>query len=132
MVTRQALKNLLHYLQETNGEAHLYLNDYLATNGAPKVDAEYSARAWLARLAAQPPVVLSDPGRSSAPSAAAAAQASSTREVSPRDLVERVLATRLDVAAEIVAEMDKMGASNAAVLLATLSLTLSESPPLED
>ena len=32
MITIQALKNLLHFLQETNGEMHMYLHNYIHEN----------------------------------------------------------------------------------------------------
>ena len=98
------------------------------------MDDKYTARAWLAELAAQPLTRVSDPGRSSAPSAAALAQvgAAGEREVSPRDIVERVLALRLDIADEMADELGRAGVGNGEVLRATLARTLSEKPPLED
>ena len=32
MITIQALKNLLHFLQETNGEMHMYLHNHITEN----------------------------------------------------------------------------------------------------
>ncbi len=133
LLTRQAVRTLLHYASETNGEIHLFLNEYLADHPLT-VDAQNSAKAWLSELAAQPLARLSDPGRSSAPSAAGAAQTgeAGVREVSPRDVVERILALRLDVAAEVATDLGAVREANAQVLRATLARTVSEQPPLED
>jgi len=76
--------------------------------------------------------VLKDPGRSSAPSPAAAEQAFSTREVSPRDLVERVLAGRADVAAELAGDLARVQTANAAILRAALALTMGGAPTKEE
>lgn len=100
LITRQSVKILLHFLYETNGEAHLWLNEHLAAHGAPKVDAEGSATKWLAHLGSQPPATVSDPGRSSAPSPAAVEQATGVREVNPRDIMSRILQLRLELAKE--------------------------------
>lgn len=115
-----ARKTLLHYLQETNGEAHLFLTEYLSQNGPPAVDSGNTARDWLARLAAQPVAVMRDPNP--------ATPRTETREVSPRDLTERLLALRLDVAAEVASDLDRVPTANSAILLATLKLT----NPLEE
>ena len=128
------MRTLVHYCSETNGEMHLFLNGYLAEHPLV-VDSSYGARAWLAELAAQPLARVSDPGRSSAPSPAALAQASpdkNVREVSPRDVVERVLALRTDIAAEMAADLDAVREANASVLRAALARTLTDRPPLED
>ena len=101
LITRQSVKVLLHFLGETNGEAHLWLNEHLATHGPPKVDAEGSATRWLAHLGSQPLAKVSDPGRASAPSPAAVEQAlHGVREVSPRDILSRILQLRLELAKE--------------------------------
>ena len=131
LLTRQAVKNLLHYLQETNGEAHLWLTNYCATNGTPPVDSQNSARDWLARLAAQPVTVLQDPLRATMVKREDE-EAKYLREVSPRDIAERLLALRLDIANEVSVDFQKVSTANSAILLKTLSITLSESPPLED
>jgi hypothetical protein len=123
------LKSLLHYLHETNGEAHLWLNDYVSSVGPPNVDAERSAQAWLVDLAAMPLQTVTNPGRSSAPSLQALEAATSTREVSPRDLVERLLALRLDIAAESIDLLGgRPGITNAEVLRAALAKTTGSGP----
>ena len=132
LLTRQAVKTLLHYASETNGEVHLFLHTYIADVGAPKVDAEGSAARWLSDLAATPLQRLHNPGRSSIASPAAMEQALGEREVSPRDVVERILALRVDIAAELSADLEKVAVANGAILRATLARTLSEAPPLED
>jgi hypothetical protein len=131
LLTRQAVKNLLHYLQETNGEAHLWLTNYCAANGAPPVDSQNGAQAWLARLAAQPVVVLQDPLRAMTVKREDELP-EFLREVSPRDIAERLLALRLDIADEVRVSLEKVSTANSAILLKTLSITMSESPPLED
>jgi hypothetical protein len=136
LLTRQAVRTLLHYLSETNGEMHLFLNEYLAAHPLV-VDAQHSAREWLATLAAQPLTRVSDPGRASAPSAAALSAADpvkGVREVSPREVVERVLALRVDIASEMCADLEKTRDGNASVLRAALARTLATPapPPAEE
>ena len=132
LLTRQAVRTLVHYCSETNGEMHLFLNSYLAAKPLV-VDDRGSARAWLAELAAQPLTTVADPGRSSAPSPAAAEQVlNGLREVSPRDCAERILALRLDIADEFRVDLDKTAVANAEILRAALARTLSQPPPLED
>jgi len=124
------VRTLVAYAAETNGEVHLFLNEHLAKHPLV-VDANGSAKAWLAELAAQPLTQLADPGRSSAPSPAALAQATNgVREVSPRDVCERILALRLDIAAEFQADLDNTAVANAEVLRAALLRTLA--PPPQD
>jgi hypothetical protein len=96
------------------------------------VDAQNSAAGWLAALAAQPLTRVSDPGRASAPSAAAlnaADPVKGVREVSPRECVERILALRLDIAAEMCDDLERTRDANASVLRAALARTLATPPP---
>jgi hypothetical protein len=125
------VRTLVHYLSETNGEMHLFLNAYLSDHPFV-VDAQNSAAGWLAALAAQPLTRVSDPGRASAPSAAAlnaADPVKGVREVSPRECVERILALRLDIAAEMCDDLERTRDANASVLRAALARTLATPPP---
>ena len=133
ILTRQSVKILLHFLSETNGESHLWLNEYLSRVGPPKVDSDNSARVWLTEMGAQPPAKVSDPGRSSAPSPAGFEQAvHGVRDVNPRDLLTRLLALRLELAQELIGDLNKVQTANTDILRAVLARTLSEMPPLEE
>lgn len=132
LLTRQAVRTLVHYCSETNGEMHLFLNGYLAEHPLV-VDDKGTSRAWLAELAAQPLTTVAEPGRSSAPSPMALAQVTEgLREVSPRDCVERIMALRLDIADEFRVDLDRTAVTNAEILRAALARTLAQPPPLED
>lgn len=84
IVTRQAVKTVLNYLSETNGELHFFLHNYISENPLP-LAGDTDADAWLVSLASSPLTSVQDPRRSSIPSAAAAAAVTQgKREVSPR------------------------------------------------
>jgi hypothetical protein len=105
----------LNYLSETNGEQHLFLHNYVADNPLP-LAGEADADEWVARLATSPLTTVQDPRRSSVPSvAAAAAVLQGEREVSPRDVAERVLALRAHIAEEMREGLGRMGEANAGV-----------------
>ena len=115
LATRQALKTVLNYLSETNGEQHLWLHNYIADNALP-LGGDADADEWIARLASTPLTRVSDPRRSSVPSvAAAAAVLDGEREVSPRDVADRVLALRAHIALEMAEVLAGMDDANAAV-----------------
>ena len=84
MVTRQALKTLLNYLSETNGELHLWLHNYISDHPLP-LDGRVDADEWIVALSASPLTKVQDPARSSVVSPAALeAVLHGEREVSPR------------------------------------------------
>eukprot|EP00877_Chromochloris_zofingiensis_P002554 jgi/Chrzof1/1229/Cz01g45160.t1 len=98
VLTRQAIKTVLNYLSETNGELHYYLHNYVSEHPIP-LSADTDADEWLVALATTPytkfdqqpafslasSIKVQDPRRSSVPSAAAAAAVmQGGREVSPR------------------------------------------------
>lgn len=129
LLTRQAVKTLIYYATETNGELHLFLNEWLVQHPLV-VDAKGSHRAWLAELGSQPLTKVLDPGRSSSPSAAALEQVlKGEREVSPRDVLERILALRIDLAEEASVSLARTSIINGEVLRATLARTLQPKPP---
>lgn len=131
VATRQAVKTLLNYLSETNGEQHLWLHNYCADVGLP-LSADVDADEWIAKLASTPLTRVSDPRRSSVPSvAAAAAVMDGEREVSPRDVAERLLALRAHIAAEMAAELGRMGEANAQVKRRALEMSVSDFKPPE-
>ncbi len=71
---------------------------------------------WLAELAATPLTSVADPRRSSIPSAAAAAAVTDgVREVSPRDVAERIIALRSHVALEVQEDLELLPRDNDAV-----------------
>lgn len=113
LLSRQAVKTLLVYLSETCAEAHTFLAAWLAAKGTPPLDAAGGAAAWLSELAAQPLARVEDPVRPS-----------ESRAVSPRDVVERVLALRLELAREVALDLRATAATNASVLRAALERTL--------
>lgn len=84
ILTRQAVKTVLNYLSETNGELHYFLHNYVSENPIP-LSGDTDADAWLVALASSPLTSVQDPRRSSVASvAAAAAVTQGKREVSPR------------------------------------------------
>ncbi|KAG1660898.1 hypothetical protein FOA52_015940 [Chlamydomonas sp. UWO 241] len=128
IVTRQAIKTTLNYLSETNGELHFFLHNYVADNPL-SLDGRVDPDDWLAQLASSPLLRVSDPSRSSVPSAAAlAAVTAGEREVSLRDAVERIMGLREHIAAEMREELSQSGvrAANADVMRRALTKSTGE------
>ncbi|GBF98886.1 hypothetical protein Rsub_11524 [Raphidocelis subcapitata] len=129
IATRQAVKTLLNYLSETNGEQHLWLHNFVADHPLP-LSGETDADEWVARLATCPLTTVQDPRRSSVPTAvAAAAVLQGEREVSPRDVAERVLALRAHIAEEMSEGLGRMPEANAAVRRRALELSVVDFKP---
>lgn len=129
IATRQAVKTLLNYLSETNGEQHLWLHSYVAETPLP-LSGQTDADEWLARLATTPLTKVQDPRRSSVPSiAAATAVLNGEREVSPRDVAERIMSLRQHIASEMAEGLAGIGEANAAVRRRALELSVSEFKP---
>lgn len=123
LITIQALKNMLHYLQESNGEMHMFLHNYVHENPI-QLDEKHSMEDWLTRLAARPLTRVNDPRRSSVPGPAAEESAlRSGREVSPRDLVERILAARVHVAQELEGVGENLSVRNNLIFTNALATT---------
>ncbi len=123
LITIQALKNLLHYLQESNGEMHMFLHNYVHENPI-QLDEKHSMEDWLTRLAARPLTRVNDPRRSSVPGPAAEESAlRNGREVSPRDLVERILAARVHVAQELEGVGENLSVRNNLIFTNALATT---------
>ena len=123
LITIQALKNILHYLQESNGEMHMFLHNYVHENPI-QLDEKHSMEDWLTRLAARPLTRVNDPRRSSVPGPAAEESAlRNGREVSPRDLVERILAARVHVAQELEGVGENLSVRNNLIFTNALATT---------
>lgn len=121
LITIQALKNVLHYLQETNGEMHMFLHQYVTENPF-ELGADRTMDDWLTQLAAQPLVRVKDPRRSSIPGPAAEEAAlRGGREVSPRDLCERILAVRKSVGEELVGVVGELEVRNRSIFTRALT-----------
>ena len=87
------------------------------------------------QLASTPLTQVSDPSRSSIVSVASAEAATNgTREVSPRDIVERIMGLRDHIAQEMVEELGTIKSCNSNVLRQALSRTFTEVklPPTDD
>lgn len=126
LITRQAIKTCLNYLSETNGELHFFLHNYVAEHPLPLAP-ETDADAWLVALASSPLSEVQDPRRSSVPSAAAAAAAlQGKREVSPREVAERILGLREHISRELVEELGAMGEANIDVKRRALTNTVTD------
>jgi hypothetical protein len=52
--------------------------------------------------------------------------------VNPRELLTRLLALRLELAQELIGDLNKVQTANTDILRAVLARTLSEMPPLEE
>ena len=123
LITIQALKNMLHYLQESNGEMHMFLHNYVNENPI-QLDEKHSMEDWLTRLAARPLTRVKDPRMSSVPGPAAEESAlRNGREVSPRDLVERILAARVHVAQELEGVGENLSVRNNLIFTNALATT---------
>jgi len=126
IVTRQALKTCLNYLSETNGELHYFLHNYISDNPLsldPRVDPDE----WLVKLASTPLTTVSDPRRSSIVCPASVAAATrGEREVSPRDVAERIMGLRAHIAQEMADELQQVAADNSNVLRRSLQRTYTE------
>ena len=125
MITIQALKNLLHFLQETNGEMHMYLHNHITENPF-ELSETRSMEDWLTDLAAKPLTRVNDPRRSSVPGPAMDEEAlRKGREISPRDLVERILQARSNVAEELTRELSapRLAVKNNKIFTAALAST---------
>eukprot|EP00878_Enallax_costatus_P006853 GHUV01007181.1.p1 GENE.GHUV01007181.1~~GHUV01007181.1.p1 ORF type:complete len:247 (+),score=27.52 GHUV01007181.1:42-782(+) len=126
IVTRQAVKTVLNYLSETNGELHFFLHNYISENSLP-LAGDTDADEWLIALASSPLTSVQDPRRSSVASvAAAAAVTQGTREVSPRDVAERIMGLREHIAQEVMEELTKITQANTDVRRRALEKTVSE------
>jgi len=90
ILLRQTIKTILHFTGETNGELHRYLHTYIADNPL-KLDGVTDPDVWLSELAAAPLTKVQHPGRASFVSISAQEAATSERDVSPRDLAERII-----------------------------------------
>lgn len=124
LITIQALKNVLHYLQESNGEMHMFLHDYIHQNPF-NLSESASMDDWLVGLAAQPLRRVKDPRRSSVPGhAAEEAALRKGREVSPRDVVERIIQARTHVADELVGVRDQLSVKNSAIFTRALKTSV--------
>lgn len=127
LLTVQAVKTLLIYLQETNGESHLFLHEYLVNHPLPATDDEHGAEQWLADLACTPLTLVSDPRRSSVCGPAGEeTYLRGKREVSPRDIAERVLALRASLAVDFINELEKVPIRNSAILRRALTQSFAE------
>lgn len=130
LLTVQSVKTVLHYLQETNGELHLFLNNYIAENpffqtrknaaGQPKRE---SGEEWLIKLASSGLTTVTDVNRGSVPTIDDSQP--KTREVSPRDCAERILATRKDLGEDFVSFLEKVEVKNGSVLRNALERTFT-------
>jgi len=130
LLTVQSVKTVLHYLQETNGEMHLFLHNYLHDNplgatyrnsaGQPRRE---SGEEWLVKLASSGLTTVTDPMRGSVPTIEDSQP--KTREISPRDCVERILATRKDLSEDFVSFLEKVEMKNGSVLRNALERTFS-------
>lgn len=129
MLTLQAVKTLLVYLQETNGELHHYLHNFLVNNPFPGASDERTAEQLLADLACTPLTSVSDPRRSSVCGPAGEeAYLRGKREVSPRDIAERFVALRADLALDFIAELEKVPTSNQQIFRRALTQTIASEP----
>ena len=123
LITVQALKNVLHYLQESNGEMHMYLHNYISENPI-QLSEQRSMEDWLTGLASRPLTRVNDPRRSSVPGPAAEEAAlRGGREISPRDLVERICAARVHVAKELGGVSEKLSVRNNSIFTNALAAT---------
>jgi hypothetical protein len=130
LLTVQSVKTVLHYLQETNGEMHMFLHNYLHDNpmgqtyrnsaGQPRRE---SGEEWLVKLASSGLTTVTDPMRGSVPTLEDSQP--KTREISPRDCVERILATRKDLSEDFVSFLEKVEMKNGSVLRNALERTFS-------
>lgn len=126
LVTRQAIKTVLNYLSETNGELHFFLHNYISDNPLP-LGGTVDPDEWLVALASTPLSKVKDPRRSSVASAAShAAATAGEREVSPREVAERILGLRQHIATEVMEELGGMGQANAGVTRRALEKTIGE------
>ncbi|GMH39147.1 hypothetical protein BSKO_07045 [Bryopsis sp. KO-2023] len=125
LITRQAVKTCLKYLEETNGQLHYFLHCYVAANPLP-ISADVSSEDWLTKLAASPWTTITHPGRTSNVSPAAlAAAVEGEREVSPRDVAERIMKLRLHLAKEMAEDLDGLPMDNDLVLRRALEMTIA-------
>jgi len=130
LLTVQSVKTVLHYLQETNGEMLLFLNNYIAEHpfgqtrknaaGQPKRE---SGEEWLIKLASSGLTTVTDVNRGSVPTIDDSQP--KTREVSPRDCAERILATRKDLGEDFVSFLEKVEVKNGSVLRNALERTFT-------
>lgn len=126
LVTRQAIKTVLNYLSETNGELHYFLHNYVAEHPLP-LAAETDADEWLVALASSPLSEVVDPRRSSVASVAAAAAAlQGKREVSPREVADRILGVREHISKELLEELALIPDANTDIKRRALSKTVTE------
>ena len=130
LITVQAIKNTLHYLQETNGEMHMYLHAYVVEHPIAR---ETDMDAWLSELASTPLTRVVDPRRSSVPGPKEEEDAlRKGRKVSPRDVCERIMACRVEVAKELAGVTDGLGVRNSSVLRKALEATFREYDDVTD
>uniref|UniRef100_A0A383VAX8 Uncharacterized protein n=1 Tax=Tetradesmus obliquus TaxID=3088 RepID=A0A383VAX8_TETOB len=126
LLTRQAVKTVLNYLSETNGELHFFLHNYLSEHPLP-LAGETDADAWLVELASSPYTTVSDPRRSSVPTVAAqAAVMQGERAVSPRDVADRIMGLREHIAQEMQEELGAIHGANSDVNRRALEKTMTD------
>lgn len=129
LITIQAIKNTLHYLQETNGEMHMYLHAYVAEHPIANEDMDE----WLSALASTPLTRVVDPRRSSVPGPKEEEDAlRKGRKVSPRDVCERIMACRVEVAKELAGVSNQLSVRNSSVLRKALEATFREYDDVTD
>ena len=129
LITIQAIKNTLHYLQETNGEMHMYLHAYVAEHPIANEDMDE----WLSALASTPLTRVVDPRRSSVPGPKEEEDAlRKGRKVSPRDVCERIMACRVEVAKELAGVSSQLSVRNSSVLRKALEATFREYDDVTD
>lgn len=126
LLTRQAVKTTLNYLSETNGELHYFLHNYISAH--PLImDGSLDPDNWLVELAAAPWQMVQDPRRSSVVSPASAAAAlQGEREVSPREVAERIMRLREHIAQEMIEDLNRISHDNTGVLKRTLNKTFMQ------
>ncbi|WIA12739.1 hypothetical protein OEZ85_006377 [Tetradesmus obliquus] len=126
LLTRQAVKTVLNYLSETNGELHFFLHNYLSEHPLP-LAGETDADAWLVELASSPYTTVSDPRRSSVPTVAAKAVVmQGERAVSPRDVADRIMGLREHIAQEMQEELGAIHGANSDVNRRALEKTMTD------
>ena len=101
----------------------MFLHNYVNENPI-QLDEKHSMEDWLTRLAARPLTRVNDPRRASVPGPAAEESAlRNGREVSPRDLVERILAARVHVAQELEGVGENLSVRNNLIFTNALATT---------
>ncbi len=130
LLTVQSVKTVLHYLQETNGEMHFYLNNYIYENPFGKTyknsagqPTRESGEERLINLASSGLTTVTNPMRGSVPTIEDSQPR--TREISPRDVCERILATRKELSKDFLLLLEKVEVKNGSVLRNALEKTFT-------